>query len=67
MVLPILIHIVSIRYSSEDISRGDGEADEPWIMTVRGADGARALHAHTHASANDEDKRRNMHDEPGKF
>ncbi|CAH3842246.1 serine/threonine-protein kinase 26 isoform X1 [Pieris brassicae] len=49
---------------SEDMSRGDGEADEPWIMTVRGAAGARALHAHTHASANDDDKRRTLHDEP---
>ncbi|KAL0894531.1 hypothetical protein ABMA27_013108 [Loxostege sticticalis] len=30
---------------SEECSRGDGEADEPWIMTVRGGAGARALQA----------------------
>lgn len=30
---------------SEECSRGDGEADEPWIMTVRGGAGARAHHA----------------------
>ncbi|KAM3962762.1 serine/threonine-protein kinase 26 [Aphomia sociella] len=28
---------------SEECSRGDGEADEPWIMTVRGGATARAL------------------------
>ncbi|CAH2066172.1 unnamed protein product, partial [Iphiclides podalirius] len=28
---------------SEECSRGDGEADEPWIMTVRGGAGARSL------------------------
>ncbi|XP_049884282.1 serine/threonine-protein kinase 25 isoform X2 [Pectinophora gossypiella] len=28
---------------SEECSRGDGEADEPWIMTVRGGAAARAL------------------------
>ncbi|KPI94003.1 Serine/threonine-protein kinase 25 [Papilio xuthus] len=28
---------------SEECSRGDSEADEPWIMTVRGGAGARSL------------------------
>ncbi|XP_068621202.1 serine/threonine-protein kinase 26 isoform X2 [Battus philenor] len=28
---------------SEECSRGDGDADEPWIMTVRGGAGARSL------------------------
>ncbi|CAH0726457.1 unnamed protein product, partial [Brenthis ino] len=49
---------------SEECSRGDSEADEPWIMTVRGGAGARAsqlpvsLHAHMA-----EDKRRTLHDD----
>ncbi|XP_038208956.1 serine/threonine-protein kinase 25 isoform X2 [Zerene cesonia] len=66
---------------SEDMSRGDSEADEPWIMTVRGAGGARALHSHAHSHANshanshtnshanshvhDDEKRRAHDDSPG--
>lgn len=36
---------MSFCVSREECSRGDGEADEPWIMTVRGGAGARALQA----------------------
>ncbi|KAG6444034.1 hypothetical protein O3G_MSEX003156 [Manduca sexta] len=42
---------------SEESSRGELEADEPWIMTVRGG-GARALHQH-HA----DDNKRRAHDD----
>ncbi|CAH2104935.1 unnamed protein product [Euphydryas editha] len=38
---------------SEECSRGDSEADEPWIMTVRGGAGARAAPlAHAHLAHN---------------
>ncbi|XP_073941427.1 germinal centre kinase III isoform X3 [Choristoneura fumiferana] len=30
---------------SEEGSRGEGETDEPWVMTVRGGAAARAMHA----------------------
>ncbi|XP_026323937.1 serine/threonine-protein kinase 26-like [Hyposmocoma kahamanoa] len=55
---------------SEECSRGDGEADEPWIMTVRGTAGARAvaplppapaLAAHTPL---DHDNKRRLLDDP---
>ncbi|XP_050362279.1 serine/threonine-protein kinase 26 isoform X2 [Nymphalis io] len=56
---------------SEECSRGDSEADEPWIMTVRGGAGARAAplahHAHlphhAHHAHHADDKRRTMHDD----
>ncbi|XP_046961612.1 serine/threonine-protein kinase 26 isoform X4 [Vanessa cardui] len=53
---------------SEECSRGDSEADEPWIMTVRGGAGARAAplahHAHiAHHAHLADDKRRALHDD----
>lgn len=60
--------IITILLNREECSRGDSEADEPWIMTVRGGAGARAsqlpvsLHAHMA-----EDKRRTLHDDAGNY
>ncbi|XP_039765005.1 serine/threonine-protein kinase 26 [Pararge aegeria] len=53
---------------SEECSRGDGEADEPWIMTVRGGSAARSaqplapLPPITLAHLTD-DKRRSLHED----
>lgn len=53
----------------EESSRGDMEADEPWIMTVRGGAGARALHPPTHLPPlppiDTDNKRRVHNDDPG--